>query len=388
VTLLPARRSDAFAALLDAGPSDGPVGLHTGGLALAEQLRAAGPELATAAVPRQEFRSALRTRLVAVAAVQPYATPTPTSAAPARRHRRGLVVASGAVASVVAVSGVSFAAGRSLPGDPLYGLKRGTEALQLRTASGDLERGRDHLRFAATRLREARALAEGRHDVSLPSWAGGLLATPTVATPRTERLVRALDDMDRATEAGRRLLLDAWVAAPGDQRPMVALARFGAAQQRGLTALLPLLPPGVQDRALASLSLVTDVAAQGSALCAGCGTGPTSPEPSAPSATLPSGGSPVPGTPGSAAPPVVPPLLPVPSAPPGATTAPLPTDAGQRPGTPPSAPALQPSAPPTLPVPLPTGDPVLPTGSGHTDLPLPLPQLFPTALPEAALPAS
>ncbi|WP_059007544.1 DUF5667 domain-containing protein [Streptomyces specialis] len=59
-----------------------------------------------------------------------------------------------------AFGGVAAASTDALPGDTLYGLKRGMEDLRLDFTSGDADRGRVYLDHASTRLNEARRLME------------------------------------------------------------------------------------------------------------------------------------------------------------------------------------------------------------------------------------
>lgn len=59
-----------------------------------------------------------------------------------------------------AFSGVAAASSDALPGDSLYGLKRGMEDLKLNLADDDADRGRIYLDQASTRLSEARRLME------------------------------------------------------------------------------------------------------------------------------------------------------------------------------------------------------------------------------------
>lgn len=80
---------------------------------------------------------------------------------PASRLGRGL--AAGGLSVGVAASalgGVAAASTDALPGDTLYGLKRGMEDLRLNLADDDADRGRLYLDHASTRLREARRLME------------------------------------------------------------------------------------------------------------------------------------------------------------------------------------------------------------------------------------
>jgi hypothetical protein len=138
--------ADDLARLLDAGTTTG-----SSAAALAGRLRSVGHDLDAAVAPRAEFRDALRMRLMAVGhgAGRPGRGPRGRSASRALEgrvswRRRGSAVAAGAMASVVAVSGVAVAGSQSLPGDPFYGVKRTTEAFQLRTADGNLEKGTQH----------------------------------------------------------------------------------------------------------------------------------------------------------------------------------------------------------------------------------------------------
>ncbi|MFB4197833.1 DUF5667 domain-containing protein [Streptomyces carpaticus] len=59
-----------------------------------------------------------------------------------------------------ALGGAAVASTSALPGDTLYGLKRGMEDLRLDFADGDTARGRLHLDHASTRLHEARRLLD------------------------------------------------------------------------------------------------------------------------------------------------------------------------------------------------------------------------------------
>lgn len=235
----PDRRSvEQLAALLDAGPVErarpGTVAPDdvVAGVALASQLRAAAPEPS----PSAAFRAQLRTRLVAVATVQaaadaPAAPPVRTGG----RFRRLATVAAGALAGVVAVSGVAVASSRSLPGDPFYGVKTGVESLQLRAASGPVALGERHLQLAATRLREVRELsADG---AQAPRLQDGLAAMDTQVSDAGALLVAA-------SSAGR------------DPAPLRALTAALATQQRALAGLVPALPAGNRRQATASLALL------------------------------------------------------------------------------------------------------------------------------------
>lgn len=376
------RASDDFARLLDNG----------GTVALVSRLRATGAALDGAVAPRPEFRAALRTRLMAVATVQA-AAPAPAAArslpVTAAWRRRGSAVAAGAMASVVAVSGVAVAGSQSLPGDPFYGVKRTTEAFQLRMADGDVEKGTRHLDFAASRLREVRGLTLGRDAADAgpvlgPSAMSGGLVLRSAEQPLAEgaalsagvaeRVRSTLAEMDEQTREGSELLTDAFRSSQAPE-PLRALSRFATRQSAGLEQLLPALPPATQTRARASLALLTDVEESTDELIR-IGTCGTSCDPSAAAPSLPSvPGAPAPTTTGADC------ACPEPA--PGPTTEPAPTTEPQPAPTPePQATSASaaPSSPAPAPSPTPSSDPLpVPVPVPTPSLPIPLPTLSPLA---------
>jgi hypothetical protein len=387
------RGAAEFAGALDAGTTGEP------GVALALRLRSAGTALDGVVVPRPEFRDALRLRLLAVATVQaaaPATAPARPLAAAVSWRRRGSAVAAGAMASVVAVSGVAVAGSQSLPGDPFYGVKRTTEALQLRAADGDLERGTQHLEFAATRLREVRGLTLGRDaadagpalgpsamsgGITLSSASQPLASGDALSAPVADRVRETLAAMDEQTEDGTALLNEAYRSSRSAE-PLRVLSRFADRQSAGLAQLIPALPPATQDRARSSLALLDDVSESTEELLSigTCGLGC---DPSQAAPTLPStpGSGPT-STTGSAAPcdcaAPAPAPAPGPSAPatspsePGGSGAPQPEPTrGPTPDPSPPAPSPSPSSG-GLPVPVPS-------------LPVPLPPL-PVPVPTLTLP--
>ncbi len=255
-------RSNDFASALDAldRPGWGRIP-HTPMTGLAGRLAAAGDTLAPAAATRPEFRAALRTRLVAMAAVQapvPVGAPTRTPRiVRGGRAQRTLGVTTGALACVVALGGVAAAGDQSLPGDPFYGAKRGTEALRLTLARSEMDRGRQHLEFATTRLREVRGLTLGRDAFENGSTDAADIAS---LDPGVAVLVRqTLADMDAETRRGTALLTSAFRSSQADA-PLRTLSLFATRQSDSLERLLPALPPTSQDRGEASLALVADLA--------------------------------------------------------------------------------------------------------------------------------
>ncbi|MEX2290778.1 MAG: DUF5667 domain-containing protein [Mycobacteriales bacterium] len=269
-----------LARLLDRGPSSG-SGALARAAALAVRLRLVGTALDTDVIPRAEFRDALRMRLVAVATVQaPAARPFGARSSDAwsaavswRASSRASSVLAGALASVVAVSGVAVAGSQSLPGDPFYGVKRTVEALQLRSADGDIEKGTRHLDLAATRLREVRGLALGRDAVHagpqlgpsavsagilLRSSVQPLAADDALNAPVADRVRDTLAAMDVETRDGTTLLTGAYRSSRAPE-PLRALTRFAVRQSEGLSQLIPALPPVTQERARVSLALLSGV---------------------------------------------------------------------------------------------------------------------------------
>lgn len=128
-------------------------------------------------LPRPEFVSDLRERLMAAAdeAIAPTTAPTSLpvrTVAPMHPHRRRLATLAAGLTIVGGTAGVAAAAQGTLPGDSLYPVKRGLETLQLHLATSDSARGRDLLGQASTRLEEAKALLSESTDsrnVSLAS---------------------------------------------------------------------------------------------------------------------------------------------------------------------------------------------------------------------------
>ncbi|MFE1776819.1 DUF5667 domain-containing protein [Streptomyces sp. NPDC059008] len=135
------------------------------------------PEMAT------EVKTVQRAQLLAAmeSAFAEGAAPSDGAGAPEQRERRGAhratksigrlrprsrlskgLAAGGLTVSVAAgaFSGVAAASSDALPGDSLYGLKRGMEDLKLGMADDDSDRGRLYLDQASTRMMEARRLME------------------------------------------------------------------------------------------------------------------------------------------------------------------------------------------------------------------------------------
>ncbi|MGY1855262.1 DUF5667 domain-containing protein [Modestobacter sp. SYSU DS0290] len=310
-----------------------------------------------AAHPDPAFRTATRTRLVAMAAVR---EPAPRHRGLLRRDRRtgtpawrGRLTAglAGATLTLTALGGLLTAAQGAGPGDLLYQVKRGGEATQL-VLAGDSTRGSTLLDFARTRLGELTELA-GTAD-----------AGPVVETLRT---------MDRQTSEGAAWLTTRAVAAD-DATGLRTLTAWTAGQRAGLDALADEVPTDAAEALASSQQLLSAVADRAAALdgalaCSGgpsvaagdelgplpvpCRPGPPatgSPAPATPPAP-PVSSVDAPAAPGGVVPPAAPPA-------PATTPPPVPTAA--------PAPAPAPSPDPSPPAPAPEGQPVPPAPAAPT----------------------
>ncbi|MEV7739962.1 DUF5667 domain-containing protein [Streptomyces sp. NPDC088921] len=134
-----------------------------------------------------------------------------------------------------AFGGVAAASSDALPGDSLYGLKRGIEDFKLSYLSeGDDERGVAYLDQASTRLSEARRLMErGR---------GGHLDHESLSEIR-----RALSGMQHDAAEGHRLLHEAYDRDPNSLGPIQALSSFSRSHREAWGALRERLPVQLGD---------------------------------------------------------------------------------------------------------------------------------------------
>ncbi|GHE15792.1 DUF5667 domain-containing protein [Streptomyces alanosinicus] len=134
-----------------------------------------------------------------------------------------------------AFGGVAAASSDALPGDSLYGLKRGIEDFKLNyMTNGDDARGQTYLDQASTRLSEARRLMErGR---------SGHLDHESIGEIR-----RTLSGMQRDVTEGHRLLHEAYEADPGSLGPIQALSTFSRSHREVWSALSDKLPVQLGD---------------------------------------------------------------------------------------------------------------------------------------------
>ncbi|MFE7650806.1 DUF5667 domain-containing protein [Streptomyces phaeoluteigriseus] len=207
-----------------------------------------------------------------------------------------------------AFGGVAAASSDALPGDSLYGLKRGIEDFKLNyLAEGDSERGQAYLDQASTRLSEARRLMErGRGGAHLDHESVG-------------EIRRALSGMRYDASEGHRLLHEAYQRDPDSLGPIQALSAFSRSHREVWGDLRDRLPvqlgdvsqqvssvfDAIDEEVAPLRSLLPQPPAPGGGESSGQGSGPTAPGTSGTGrSTTPSagGGSPATGSPGSGGP--------------------------------------------------------------------------------------
>ncbi|TQJ75610.1 DUF5667 domain-containing protein [Streptomyces sp. SLBN-31] len=134
-----------------------------------------------------------------------------------------------------AFGGVAAASSDALPGDSLYGLKRGIEDFKLNyLTEGADQQGQAYLDLASTRLNEARRLMDrGR---------GGHLDHESVGEVR-----RALSGMQHDASEGHRLLHEAYERDPHSLDPIQALSVFSRSHREVWGALRDKLPVQLGD---------------------------------------------------------------------------------------------------------------------------------------------
>ncbi|MFE7774457.1 DUF5667 domain-containing protein [Streptomyces sp. NPDC057445] len=153
---------------------------------------------------------------------------------PRSRWSKGLA-AGGLTVGVAAgaLSGVAAASSDALPGDSLYGLKRGMEDLKLGMADDEADRGGLYLDQASTRLSEARRLMErGR---------AGELDHESMGEVR-----RALTGMHHDVTEGHRLLHQAY-ERDGSLGPIATLSSFSRSHRETWDGLRTRLPAQLTD---------------------------------------------------------------------------------------------------------------------------------------------
>ncbi|OEJ60163.1 hypothetical protein BGM19_21385 [Streptomyces agglomeratus] len=153
---------------------------------------------------------------------------------PRSRWSKG-IAAGGLTVGVAAgaFSGVAAASSDALPGDSLYGLKRGMEDVKLGMAGDDADRGEIYLDQASTRLMEARRLMERGRAADLDHEQLG-------------EVRRTLSGMTHDAGEGHRLLTRAY-ERDGSIGSIQALSSFAKSHRQAWSSLRERLPVQLAD---------------------------------------------------------------------------------------------------------------------------------------------
>lgn len=251
------RRADEFEALLSRGP-DTPLAERDAErfaalLDVVSDLRSV-PRPA----PRPEFVASLREGLMAEADTalvrQPAAPPRLAMPTRSRSRQRRIGALLGGAALVGSAATMAVAAQTALPGESLYGVKRGIESAQVRLATDEAARGRVMLAQAGTRLTELEELAAAD--------AGDQLVAGT------------LDTFTRQSGDGVRSLLTSYEAT-GSDRDAQDARDFTTASMDRLEALEGQLPESARDELVAAGRTLSDLDLEISSACLACTGGIT-----------------------------------------------------------------------------------------------------------------
>ncbi|MEV6410676.1 DUF5667 domain-containing protein [Kribbella sp. NPDC051718] len=233
---------------------------------LVGRLRTAG-----AVTPRPEFAAELRHRLLEQAAARA-ATNTPTVVPsipdssddpPERedddasvtdiRHRHGrrirLVASTAALVLLGGGIGSAAAAQQAMPGDALYGMKRGIENVSTNVSVGDGSRGRRELDHAKTRLSEIQALVNNGGDAA------------TINSTLADFTIQARKGITRLVASYQQ---------DGDPASIAEVTAFITSARQAIGELAPKLPPESLKPAVEALSMLEQQANRAATTCPKC----------------------------------------------------------------------------------------------------------------------
>ena len=140
------------------------------------------------------------------------------------RKRFGVVV--GGFAALAVIAGVTSTVSRdALPGDSMYGVKRASESIGGAFTMGGQAEADRQLGLARSRVDELESLVAR--------------ATP----PSPDAVAAAMDDFDRATSTGSRLVFTGSGTGGAEPAQLAELRTWAAAQSGRISSLSEHLPP-------------------------------------------------------------------------------------------------------------------------------------------------
>ncbi len=206
-------------------------------------------------LPRAEFASDLRTRLMAAAEVE-LATAAPVRRLEPRRTtstRRRLGTLAASLVVVGGTAGMAAASSGALPGEPLYPIKRGIEEISTAVRPSEASQGRALLDQAATRMDEVRALqAGGSADDAL--------------------LARTIDAFRASAEEGSGKLFTSY-QAEADAGDIEAVRSFTSSQMAVVADVARSSDEATEEQLRDAADTLADIDQQARRLCSTCGAG-------------------------------------------------------------------------------------------------------------------
>ena len=185
------------------------------------------PRLSVSASKAIEQRLLKRAAELRRSRAKPSPWPLPFSLRPLATVAATLIVVLALV--LAGGGGIVYASTDSLPGSPLYGVKRATEQVQLSLTPAGTSRAELHIKFAQRRLEEVQALAEIKGQVDEEALAALAEATDL-----------ALEETEKAPAQDKSALLDKLVSLTERQQTVLerVLAEAPDAAQKGLNRAL------------------------------------------------------------------------------------------------------------------------------------------------------
>ncbi|WP_310961424.1 DUF5667 domain-containing protein [Nocardioides terrisoli] len=247
------RAAEEFASVID-GPTRSDVADRYADLVGTVMLLREHPQ----PLPRPEFVTDLRERLMDAADLLPAQPTRLRPSAPARRRpagwrQRHLGAAAAALVLVGGTAGMAAAAQSALPGQALYPVKRGIEQVEVQMSGNDAARGRQLLVQAGTRLEEVRSL----------------VAEPSEAHATPQLVDQTLAAFTASADQGSDLLFRSYQSG-GENDDIAAVRDFTAGHMSALRQLAAHAPSQSSPAFRRAGSAVADIDQQARTLCGAC----------------------------------------------------------------------------------------------------------------------